>query len=94
MQCRYYGEYRSSLKKMSNNSSPGSSGFNVAFHKFFWIDIGHFLVSWSLTEFFHSKELSITLKQGVIACIPKGNKDKLYLTNRRPISLLNAKNTK
>ena len=74
---------------MSNHSSPGSSGFTVAFHKFFWIDIGHFLVR-SLTESFHSKELSITLKQGVITCIPKGNKDKLYLKNWRPISLLNV----
>ena len=74
---------------MSNHSSQGSSGFTVAFHKFFWIDIGHFLVR-SLTESFHSKELSITLKQGVITCIPKGNKDKLYLKNWRPISLLNV----
>ena len=39
-----YGEYLPSLKKMSNHSSPGSSGFTVAFHKLFWIDIGHFLV--------------------------------------------------
>ena len=84
-----YGEYLSSLKKMSNKSSQGSSGFKVAFHKHYWIDICHFLVR-SLTESFHSKELSITLKQGVITCIPKGNKDKLYLKNWRPISLLNV----
>ena len=51
--------------KQSNNSSPGSSGFTVAIHKLFWIDIGHFFVR-SLTESFHSKELSITFKQGVI----------------------------
>lgn len=35
-------------------------------------------------------ELSITQKQGVITCIPKGDKDKLYLKNWRPISLLNV----
>ena len=77
------------ISLLSTNSSPDSSGFTVAFHKFFWIDIGHFLVR-SLTESFSSKELSITLKQGAITCIPKGYKDKLYLTNWRPISLLNV----
>ena len=28
-----YGEYLPSLKKMSNHSSPGSSGFTIAFHE-------------------------------------------------------------
>ena len=35
-------------------------------------------------------ELSVTQKQGVITCIPKGNKDKAFLKNWRPISLLNV----
>ena len=59
------------------------------FIKKIWIVIVRFLVR-SLTESFHSKELSITLKQGVITCITKGNKDKLCLKNWRPISLLNV----
>ena len=44
---------------------------------FFWIDLGHFLVR-SVNESFASEELSPTFKQGV-TCIPKGNKDKLFL---------------
>lgn len=84
-----YNEMLTSLKKMSNDSSPGSSGFTAAFYKFFWIDIGHFLVR-SINHAFDTGELSITLKQGVITCIPKGNKDKRYIKNWRPISLLNT----
>ena len=78
-----------SLKRMRNDSSPGNSGFTPAVYKFFWIDLGHFLVR-SVNESFASGELSPTFKQGVITCIPKGNKDKLFLKNWRPISLLNV----
>ena len=35
-------------------------------------------------------ELSVTQKQGVITCIPKGDKDRAFLKNWRPISLLNV----
>jgi len=74
---------------MSNNSSPGISGFTSAFYKVFWIDISIFLVR-SMNYSFEMGELSISQKQGVITCIPKGNKDKLLLKNWRPISLLNV----
>lgn len=84
-----YNELLASLKKMSNNSSPGSSGFTVAFYKFFWIDLGYFLLR-ALNESFENQELSVTFKQGIITCIPKGNKDKMLLKNWRPISLLNV----
>ena len=38
---------------------------------------------------FVNGELSITQKLGIISCIPKGNKPKRFLSNWRPISLLN-----
>ena len=76
------------LKNMQNNKSPGSTGFTVEFFKFFWKDLGHFIVR-SLNYGFQMGELSTTQKEGIITCIPKGNKSKKYIKNWRPISLLN-----
>ena len=39
-----YDEMLFSLKKMKNNTSPGSSGFTTSFYKFFWKNTGHLLV--------------------------------------------------
>ena len=74
---------------MQNNKSPGSDGYSVEFFKFFWNDLGHFLVN-SINYAFSIGNLSTTQKEGVITCIPKGNKSKMYLKNWRPISLLNV----
>ena len=84
-----YEECLKTLKNMNNDKSPGNSGFTVEFYKVFWKYIGYFLVR-SLNKGFLKGELSITQKQGVITCIPKGDKDKLLLKNWRPISLLNV----
>ena len=74
---------------MKNNKSPGLDGFTVEFFKFFWTDIGHFILQ-SLNYGYRNGSLSITQKQGVITCIPKQNKSWINLKNWRPISLLNV----
>ena len=81
-------EAASYLFKMKNNKSPGSSGFTTEFYKFFWKDLGYFLVN-SINYAFKIKEMSSTQKEGVITCIPKGDKPRKFLKNWRPISLLN-----
>ena len=55
----------------------------------FWKDIGIYLLR-SINEGFKKGELSVTQKQGIITCIPKGDKQKQFLKNWRPISLLNC----
>ena len=75
---------------MKNNKSPGLDGFTVEFFcKFFWVDIGHYILHY-LNYGYRTGSLSITQKQGVITCIPKPNKSRVYLKNWRPISLLNV----
>lgn len=77
------------LKNMKNNKSPGSDGFSVEFFKFFWKDLKHFIHE-SIKRAFERNEMSNTQKEGIITCIPKGNKPREYLKNWRPICLLNV----
>ena len=83
-------EASSALKNVKNHKSPGSDGFTAEFFKFFWLQLGAFVVK-SLNDGFRKGELSSTQKEGVIICIPKGDKPKrLIKENWRPISLLNV----
>ena len=77
------------LKKCKNNVSPGSTGFTTEFFKFFWRDIKNFVVN-SVNFAFDQGRLSITQRLGIISIIPKGEKDKRFLTNWRPLTLLNT----
>ncbi|GFO33598.1 Pol-like protein [Plakobranchus ocellatus] len=83
-----YEEASTVLKNMKNNKSPGSDGFTIEFFKFFWRDIGYFLIK-SISHSFDSGHLSITQREGLITCIPKPGKSKKQLKNWRPITLLN-----
>ena len=74
---------------MENDKSPGTDGMTVNFFKFFWKQLGSFVVR-SLNEGFSKGEMSITQKEGIIICLPKGDKPKEYLKNWRPITLLNV----
>ena len=77
------------LKKCKNNVAPGASGFTNEFYKFFWNDIKYFVIN-SIDHAFTNTKLSITQRLGIISIIPKGDKDKRYLTNWRPLTLLNT----
>ena len=84
-----YEEATRTLKGMKNNKSPGTDGFTVEFLKFFWKDLAAFIIK-SINCGFEKGRMSVTQREGVITCIPKGNKSKKFLKNWRPISLLNV----
>ena len=84
-----YEEAAKALKLMKNDKSPGTDGMTVNFFKFFWKDLGFFIIR-SLNEGFESGKMSITQREGIITCIPKGDKPREFLKNWRPISLLNV----
>ena len=58
----------------------GTFGFTGGFYKVFWcllkmLDLGE------MHEIFKKKELPIAVRLGVIALIPKGNRDKRNVSN-------------
>ena len=77
------------LYKMKSDKSPGGDGFTAEFLKVFWGRLG-FLVVRSLNESYLDGELSLTQRRGIITCLPKPDKDRNFLKNWRPITLLNT----
>ena len=76
------------LRNMKHSKSPGTDGFNAEFFKVFWSKIE--LVVRALNWGFRKGELSCTQREGIITCIPKGDKRRVLIKNWRPISLLNV----
>jgi hypothetical protein len=77
------------IKFFKNKKSPGTDGLPAEFYKFFWNDIKQ-LVLESFKYALRNGELSVEQKRGIISLIPKKDKNRLYLKNWRPISLLNV----
>ena len=78
-----------SLAKMNSGKSPGNDGLTVCFYKIFWLHIKNTLFD----SYNYSKTvgtLSSSQRQAIIKLIEKRDKDKRYIQNWRPISLLNV----
>ena len=80
-------ELSTALKMMKNNKTPGIDGFPSEFFKVFWCKL-KYIITRALNYSYQKGKLSITLRQSVINCIPKGDKPRYFLKNWRPISLL------
>lgn len=74
---------------MARNKSPGLDGLTVEFYRTFWTHLGPLFLE-VVKEIYNCKELSRTMKRGVISLIYKKKGDKKYLKNWRPITLLNV----
>ena len=82
-------EISKALQNMKNGKAAGIDGFPVEFFKVFWNKLKDFVLrayNWS----YKMGNMTITLRQCVISCIPKGNKSRMLLKNWRPISLLSV----
>ena len=82
-------ELYNSLISMKNEKSPGNDGFSKEFFVIFWEDLKETFVD-SIKEAKRCKSLSISQRQAVIKLLEKKDKDKRYIENWRPISLLNV----
>ena len=71
-------EIGQALKNMKNNKCPGIDGFPADFYKIFW---SKFFVLRSLNHGFLSGQFSISLRQCIISCLPKGDKPRQFLKN-------------
>ena len=84
-----YSECFKVLSTFENNKTPGNDGITIEFDKYFWLEIGTLLVDLLNYAYFHG-ELSNSQKQAVITLIEKEDKDRRWIKNWRPISLINV----
>ena len=79
---------KNALKSLNNNKTPGNDGLTKEFYKTFWDDL-KLLFKKVIDQTKISKKLLTSQRQAVIKLIEKKDRDKRFIKNWRPISLLN-----
>ena len=87
--CLTINEISKALKAMKNQKCPGIDGFPADFFKVFWAKLKFFVLR-SLNCGYNTGQMSISLRQCIISCLPKGDKPRQFFKNWRPISLLSV----
>ena len=82
-------ECAKALETFQLNKAPGNDGIPVKFYKTFWSLISDPFIRCA-NECFEKGEMSSSQKQAVISLIEKKGKDRSFLENWRPISLVNV----
>ena len=77
------------LQKMKNDKSPGSDGLTKEFYVCFFNEVSNILIAAS-NHSFTTGMLSTSQHQALITLIEKKGKDKRFIKNWRPISLINV----
>ena len=80
---------RATLDTFQTNKSPGNDGIPVEFYKSCWDLISDSFLE-CVNEAFKYGEMSSSQKQAVITLIEKQGKDRTFIENWRPISLINV----
>ena len=78
-----------SLRSMQNDKSHGNDGLTKEFYETFWDDLKEIFVN-SVREAKEIGHLSTSQRQAIIKLIEKKDRDKRFIKNWRPISLLNV----
>ena len=82
-------ELKLALFALKNGTSPGPGGFTVEFFKCFWEELKGIMLQ-TLREIQSMGRTRSAFKQSVTILIPKRGKDRRYVKNLRPISLLDV----
>ena len=77
------------LKSMQNNKSPRNDGSTKEFYETFWSETKNIFMN-SITEAREKVKLSTSQRQAVINLIENKKRDKRFIENWLPISLLNV----
>lgn len=82
-------EISQALKGTKNNKTPGVDGITSEFLKVFWGRL-KYIIQRAFNTSYEKGLMSQSLRTCIITCLPKGQKDRRFLKNWRPISLLST----
>ena len=77
------------LKSMRIGKSPGHDGLTEEFYEHFWDDLKFYFINF-LEQSKIDGQLSISQRQAIIKPIAKKDRDKRFVKNWLPITLLNV----
>ena len=77
------------LKSMKNSKTPGNHRLTKELYETFWDELKTPLMK-IINQAFHTKILSISQRQAVVKLFEQRDRDKRYIKNWIPISLLNV----
>ena len=81
-------EIREALDSSENGKSPGNDGLSREFYLTYWDKIAPVMLD-SFLDGYSKGFLSTSQRQAIIKLIEKKDKDKRFIANWRPISLIN-----
>lgn len=82
-------ECKQALESFDPGKTPGNDGLPVEFYKTFWFSLDDYLTD-VFNSSFEYEEMSNSQKQAIITLLDKKGRDRTYLENWRPISLINV----